>query len=563
MTKINVIVSDADQSWHARIDQAWACALIASLSADPTNLGELHAATQRFLHPRYHQTLFRSAVAAPTVCMHSSDGAPVECAIDLAARMMFVPWDQAHEPIPVRYVDLPGTRDAWLEYDLHPSWQFHSDLSNWAEVVAQRRSEFASAGVTDWRATLYGTPLITHLVTALRRRSSGPEVTGGPYVQSLVKAPDSPRGPCAWDDEQPLFDEEPWRSLLREVHADWLLTCPADWSGISIRDALYRDRRHLDRDLCHREAQWSMLGWCPPGLRETDTAFRYGGCGVHEVILYYDLVRSLAETYLKRCLSRSVELPTAQEDIDWLSQQRDVWLTTPQADDLLGKCPREVIDTERKRIPMRISPEQAIVDCECPVCRLMAGDDQQPIFWHLDGYDQDQDYPFDWHSDDDEILDRNAGSLSERLASHDGSVATDDDFDRSGFRGFADRSGSPFPPIGANPSDNIWQRVYVGGMPGKVPPEVDLFAVAACTGELIQDVRDRDGSQQLVDELNRQVDNFGAAFREPGTPLLTAVAHRFCEMLDQIETSHPELGPKVQDLQTRLVGLSQLSDPSP
>jgi len=187
MQKLNLVVMDREQSWQLRVEQDWAAALIASLSADPDTLLEWQAATGRFLHPRFQQELFRSAVhASPTNLQQAVDSpedvslqqavdsremplwSELDGAIDLASRVMWTRWDQATRPLPARYVDVLAADCPELPYDLDPDWQYLQDWDDWRSVTDQRRATRVTWQASDPREILYGPPLLQQIVSLTR-----------------------------------------------------------------------------------------------------------------------------------------------------------------------------------------------------------------------------------------------------------------------------------------------------------------------------------------------------------------------------------------------------------
>ncbi len=72
----------------------------------------------------------------------------------------------------------------------------------------------------------------------------------------------------------------------------------------------------------------------------------------------------------------------------------EAWFEAPDPD-CHGRTPRSVIHRERIRIPETMSKHEAIVDADCPCCQMMA-DMPGPMFWHLDGCNNDDDFAFDF-----------------------------------------------------------------------------------------------------------------------------------------------------------------------
>jgi len=358
--------------------------------------------------------------------------------------------------------------------------------------------------------------------------------------------------------------------LVRAVHAAWLLTPQSCRGARNVRELLLRDQDHLDRDLNDRMVQWSRLGRCPTPLRETDTAYLRGGLGTHEIILYYHFVRKLISAYLVR-YAQAHEPPALSADLAWLSQVREtIW--DSECEELIDITPRFAVQQERLRIPL-IYPTDKLQHCECPVCRLMGQENAPQMFYGLDAARQDEEFPFSCYAsaegrDDGEpdgrVNDetdlppgsRTQGSSSFAAtrpgaivgasmwpdASCDGGLVVDHDDEDA----FAD----PGPDVMRD--DQIWSRVLIQALPG-TSLEIDLFSVAAYTGELIQDVLERTSDREFVVLLNRQVDAFARAMREGNLVDQERVMAAYCDLLDRIELSFPELARKVQDLQHTLM----------
>ncbi len=449
--------------------------------------------------------------------------------IDLALRVLVIPWDQTKDPIPVHFVDRDGATRECLPYDLDASWRQIDDLTAWHEMTQGDEPAGRIAAHVDWRETLYGTPLLGFLVDAVVARRD--------EIQDLRVRHRGHAGEALDDALQSIF---------REIHSAWLLRHPNDGEEWTVRDQLLAGRLHLERDLRHREFQWSVRGECPTGLDESDTAFRFGGLGTHEIILYYDLVRQLLADCAEHVTDEVFVEGSRETQIAWLAGRRELWLDAVDDDELLGKSPREVIRLERQRIPLAVEQPAGPVDCDCPLCRLMCDDSSGVIFWHLDRYDQDQAFPFGWDVE---------GESSE--ASDFGEDDEDWESDRAELLKSSPPRAAPARPA-ADPLESVWKRVFVAGAPGEFSRELDLFAVAACTGELIADLKERAAERHWIDELNRQVDNFGEVFRQAPSEMLAPVVARFCEKLDEVEGRYAELGPKIADLQNRLLTLTQL-----
>jgi hypothetical protein len=138
--------------------------------------------------------------------------------------------------------------------------------------------------------------------------------------------------------------------------------------------------------------QWSFVGECPPPLLPNSHAYRFAGFGTHEIVLYYDLIRLLLEECYKR--AREEKNISVVEETGRLEKIKDHWLEAPSEHH--GKAPALIIEWERRRIPMVMSPKESIVDEDCAWCQAMAELDS-PMFWHLDGSHMDDRFEFSFY----------------------------------------------------------------------------------------------------------------------------------------------------------------------
>jgi hypothetical protein len=85
----------------------------------------------------------------------------------------------------------------------------------------------------------------------------------------------------------------------------------------------------------------------------------------------------------------------AADEVSRLERIKTDWLECPQ-EDLSGKSPAYVLECERKRLPLVVSPDAPGIDDDCPLCRAMATE-FYPTFCHLDGCNMDDEFPFSFH----------------------------------------------------------------------------------------------------------------------------------------------------------------------
>jgi hypothetical protein len=195
----------------------------------------------------------------------------------------------------------------------------------------------------------------------------------------------------------------------REIHARWLTTPRADLRGQAPRDVLLARREFVDFDLHTREVQWSFLLEAPPCLARGSHAYQYAGFGMHENVMYYDLVRHLICRVIETHRSGSTtvvdeemksDFAAANNDLESqvvrLEQIKQTWLETPDADSG-GRAPLNIIESERRRLPLVLRPSDLIFDDDCPICVMSAQEAAAGIgmgFQHFDGSHMDDDFAF-------------------------------------------------------------------------------------------------------------------------------------------------------------------------
>jgi hypothetical protein len=329
---------------------------------------------------------------------------------------------------------------------------------------------------------------------------------------------------------------------IAEIHARWLMIPRDDLRGRSPRETLLERESFLAWDLQDRQFQWSMLGQQPPPLDRESAAFRFAGFGPHENVIYYDLVRYLVEECWRRVVEPgTVPDATVESEAAYLGRVKDGWLNTTHESEYLGRSPADLITFERLRVPVIMSPEQAIVDDDCPLCRL-AEDWMGPAFWHLDGCNQDEEFPFslcgtreEWEAEE-----RQREEFSRKF---------DEEWKAREAAGEAegDAHGKSCSP---------WQPSFPG--PHAAPsPTFALFRIGACLGEIITELKRPQCPQTLIDKLNRDFDNLCRVAKDSTDALLNPVVEHFCITLREVAESRPGLSARCQDLERQLNDLSR------
>ena len=395
MNSIDLLIADRTVCLRGSLAAEWAGAVIASLSADPVTWEELQYALGRFVVADERTTdLGLHSISAPQPAARGGTVPVPDCVIDLPGRLLLTHWDQVRDPIPAGRVGSDKSEFLLLRYHLNSDWLISSDFAHWPRRAEQRRREGAARWTVDPRTSLYGSPLLTFLV-----QRSG----------ALVSEPDSPAATPA-DGRGPVevLPDEHWQAA-RKVFCDWLEQRPAELHDRSVRNVLEQEMEHLSSDLEDRESQWVRTGKSPLGLRETDTAYRCAGVGPHEAILYEEMVMFLLGAYTRRLADAADTRGELAGEVDWLRERRDEWLWRTDDEDLMGKSPREIIDQERRRIPLVVDDAHDVQHDDCPLCQMMISDEGRPVFWRLNCWDSALqpalDRDIDWEDQDDDECD--------------------------------------------------------------------------------------------------------------------------------------------------------------
>ena len=554
MSEMTFTVLDAGRAIHARRHGSFVDVLLPALSDDPETIEELAHAMRRFLAPDDDQDPL-----APW--MPGDDDQAFDagiCLVDLAGRLIVyqssyteflrcgqVTYEKVNEAL--------GELARWIPYHISEEWHVTDQVDGWRAESRDRRQTRLAHPPLDTRKVLYD-EVIEFLVdqcfaarggaTDREGRWTPPEGWQWRALPQRAAGSPSPRessGPGETDvAAKPLFVSD----ALAEIHARWLMTPRPDLRGQTPREVLQARRDKLAFQLQDRELQWSTFGQCPQPLWRESAAYRFGGYGTHEAIVYYYLLRHL----LARCWDMVVDPPAGQEPlaraaaIDRLGAAGQEWLHTPDQEEYSGKTPTQVIETERRRIPLGMSGAEAMIDDDCPLCQMMP--DMGPMFWHLDGCNMDDDFPFDvftstsaeWEEKQREWADLDAKFEREAQA-------------RAAAREHGESPGAD--NESAAPSSSVWERSF-SSPDADGSPYTSLFRIGAHLGELVVDLRGQNDAQRWIDTLNRDFGNLRDAAADPSGPLIAPVTETFCGHLADVSGVRPDLDAKCADLARRL-----------
>lgn len=352
MSELRLNILDALRAIHGVVHGKMADVFVAGLSAEPETIEEFQDAMERFIKPVDNHPCFAGFEKGTN---HQPWDAGI-IVIDLAARVVAT---ESTYSVPeprgkVQYHGGGEPTDVWLPYRLTGDWLFLDSVAEYEGISDRRSAERLAVQPLDARPVLFGA--ITEFVA----------------IQCLAA--------------RELCMEDP----VPEIHAKWLMTPRDDLRGLSPREVILMKTDDIDLDLRLRELQWSFLNEPAPCLKPESSAYRFAGFGTHSVVIYYNLVRFLiTDCWLRVMGEKDISL---KDEIARLEQIKTDWLKSPQPDSL-GKSPAWILENERKRLPWIATAEDSILDEDCPLCQEMAKE-LPPGFWHLDGCNMDDAFPF-------------------------------------------------------------------------------------------------------------------------------------------------------------------------
>lgn len=503
MTMCRLTVRTPEGVWQDEVDSWTGLVVLAALSAEPESVSELAEAVRRY-QPEHG--LFDQPRAAAGGEEAVGDG--LWCLVDLPGRTVVAGAEfELPDPRGAYEADADdhaeGFPIVWL--DTPADWLFRLAGDDWQAVVAARASARAAARRVDARAVLFGRPLLEHLANSVLAAAAQGAVDG---------------------------EREP--ALTRTIHADWLLTERADLGGRTPRAVLLANRGRIGWDLQHRSEQWSMQGHAAPALPPDSTAYRLGGFGTTEVVLYFDLVRALLAEACE--LTRQEPRPPQLWLVERLAGFRDGWLHEPNEETGPFLPPAELIEAERRRMP--VTSDGSHLDCDCPICQAQAEGAFGPAFLCFDGHHLEL---------EDEFAFSLCGTREEWDQQQEEYRRFSEEMDRK------DRERDARGGDAADPLDgSVWQTSFVDwdALTGPdASPTQALLALGFPLAELGGDLQNRPAGQDLLRALNAAYAGLRAS---QDAIAADSAAQEFRERLEGVGREFPDLTAKCADLQSRL-----------
>ena len=395
MSELKLNLIDSQKILRGKIHGSVADRTVAALTAEPETVDELKVAVARYEKSAIDLDLFSSFSESHEIDQLSWDAGLM--IIDLPARLVMTISTYSHPSAEgeVDYHDGNCATEIVIPYRVSADWKFVYSLEEYIYLRDERIADRAASPPLDTRRILYGAPLLEFVAKETASRFEMVETTRAETNTTH-------------ETFSPFQSADNWPT---EIHSKWLSSPRADLGNRSPREVLLHKQDYIDFDMHTRELQWSFLHEGPPCLPLDSNAYRFAGFGTHEWVIYYDLVRLLIcaafslvdpksarnETTESQLLVTTPVVSDASVSIRaQLEQIMTAWLETPNHD-YDNRTPANLIESERKRLPIAMTPRDMVVSDDCPICRMMANDMElahEVGFWHLDGSQMDEGFVF-------------------------------------------------------------------------------------------------------------------------------------------------------------------------
>ncbi|MFM7515401.1 MAG: hypothetical protein ACKO3V_00500 [Pirellula sp.] len=335
-------------------------------------------------------------------------------------------------------------------------------------------------------------------------------------------------------------DLENFHGLTVSVHRDWLMTPREELGGKIPRESLHGATHWSDMVTHGQELRFYDIGTLtaiPTTWAEYDTA----PMGSQELCMYYDYCRAMIYSAWGWCMESDEVIPTleqprsAKELIDFLQRCSEDWMGESLDD---GPSPRFIIECDRRRVPVgdgvviegmdEVAREKHIIDCNCPICLMMAEGAFGPSFSRIDGHHLELDEEF-------------AFSMAETLE--------DWELENHGYSEFGesdDEDDSETVSIQKEESVSVWN-----GVRSDIPWPGDRkghLKMAFMVAEIVSFLESRPNRMLDIQALNIAFSDY----RKAEGRRLKKAAKKFKRVLETLAGRFPELVSKSADLQSRI-----------
>jgi len=497
------------------LDEDAATTLIAVASEDPNCWDDIAAYWARYRTPQVPE--FADGLAIKPADSATARGALDQhdawVVIDLIKKRIttgrdFDPIgrDQAFAMV----VDENGKQHCPLSVHLPPWWEIHEQTDPSA-IDQDRESPLAVPQVN--REVLFGEAMIDDLA----RR-----------ILDVVKTEQ-------WITSGAAENERSRYDFTIQVHRDWLMTPRQDLGGQMPRQMLHGAHQWIDRLVWAQRIRFEDGGEivaAPTSVSGYDDA----PMGSEEMVMYFDLCRELISAGWQWCIEN--EPRRERQLVAFLADVKQQWLSSPFEG---GSPPRFIIECSRRRVPRGAGvpivgmtereTEQHVIDCDCPICNMMADGMFGPGFTGIDGHhlDLDDEFAFSMHET------REAWEEQQREFAE---MSAEIERERAEREAGGETEPDPF----ASP----WSgQMSDGPLPGDPLGHMKLAFLLA---EVVGMLESAGASNEDIKQLNVRF----ADFRRCDRAELPTSGKQLREHLEELARRYPELVSRVADLQSRI-----------
>jgi hypothetical protein len=316
------------------------------------------------------------------------------------------------------------------------------------------------------------------------------------------------------------------------VHRDWLMSPRSDLNDKTPRDCIHGGINWIS-SLAEGQEFRVHEGNEPVPVSTELSTFEYAAFGRHEMVMYFDACRDTIGLGWLWLIERQDRLNNAQLIHEFPVVMQDLlkaWLASPFEG---GPTAESIIQSDRLRVPLYSTGASHIIDCDCPICEMMASDMFGPSFRSYDGYmlEMDNDFAFSMF-DTLEEWEQEQRDYAELSAKIDADIARRKE-------------------LGINDSDEFqsaWKTTYVAD--GIIPGDRGgHLSTAFFVAELVSTLKQEGVDQSDVDLLN-------AAFRTYRTAdspeSAQSATDAFKQTLNDLAKRHEFLVSRNADLQSRI-----------
>ena len=508
------------------LDSDTAITLIALLSEDPDDWTEAKSVWPRYRTPAVPEFVDSLPIhpASLQEGLYEIEAAKSWIVVDFVYKRLLTGglfMTIEHDNVFAMHVDEIGDHHCPLSIHLPPWWELLSGVST--EMISQERQQPWTKPNVD-RTILFGDPLLDYIATNVLHI-----VQSEQWLQEAANDQPKNRYP-----------------FTVQVHRDWLMTPREDLGGRMPRQLLHGARGWIDKVIW---GQRRRLEDGEPLVAMPDDWSNYQAApmGTEEICLYFDLCRELIQASWFWCTKNEQTIDSDKIDSDkaagqhselksFLKDVRDNWLESSFEG---GNPPSFVIDCERRRVPRGIGvpiegidgveAEQHVMDCDCPICEMMADGAFGIAFTGIDGH----------HLELDEEFAFSLYETHEEWEEHLNDFAS---FSESGsFDIEADETEDPedeFPSVwsGINTTDDL---------PGD---QNGTLKIAFMVAEVISTLKSLDAPYESVQQLNQLF----SSYRRNSLLEKPEAAIALQEYLQALSETYPELVSMSSDLQSQI-----------